>query len=614
MKSRDLTASSLGYLWCNTGRRRIRKLLFFTYRFDFRWFHNHVLANIRKNSAPNAEVLVLATRFEDSSPGGQSGHYGDLYALEEWAKWGLNLRVRYLPSDRHLFHNKFILAEFEAPVGNGKSKIATGIGSANLTASGWSQNLELWSWNCNDSLSACLAFLKYLAKMPIVGRDALEPWTAGLKRYEGRQILLPWLFSDKSRARSAAFAALATGIKGAPAVLRVMSPYFDEKSKDVLSELLDSLDPREIPKIEIWIDRSGFVAKKIHLQSLIGLQQSQGGRLTIKTVQRGAQRGQPRVLERVHGKLIELEDDVGNVSRLLGSANFTGAAWLDNWNTETICQEVGRENLPSLLDEAAEVTQVSNSELERCILAMAESDDESAGNLECIYWAAIDESSSFPKLLISYKAASEPINIRIFAQFDPRRTDLPIRAQKIIEIFQNPLNWGEPEYSPNRIDMSLKVRSSVPERLRIVLHFADGRILESPVEVATPDFDLRDSVSGYPLDDAILENLLGERKTIVEPLPKREVLDLADEEIPDEDEELTPPPVAPETLVDDPEFDRQPQAVRFAKLLSKMEPEKNPAPLRILRKRANVWREQVSDLSQKVVIDALCLKLKDMPK
>src|ERR1700741_2699677 len=107
----DQTASSLAFLW--TRRRRIRRLLFFTYRFNFRWFHNEVLGVVRRNSLADTDVLVFATRFDDDDYVGGTQSSGDLYSLDEWAKWRVNLRIRYLPANQHLFHNKFIIGEYE---------------------------------------------------------------------------------------------------------------------------------------------------------------------------------------------------------------------------------------------------------------------------------------------------------------------------------------------------------------------------------------------------------------------------------------------------------------------------------------------------------------------
>src|SRR5438128_9406429 len=96
--------ASLARVW----KSKIRRLFFFTYRFGFRWFHDRVLSPLRRQSFDRAEVEVIASRFENEPTATPQVHHGDLYALEEWAKWQGRLRIHYLPISRHLFHNKFI--------------------------------------------------------------------------------------------------------------------------------------------------------------------------------------------------------------------------------------------------------------------------------------------------------------------------------------------------------------------------------------------------------------------------------------------------------------------------------------------------------------------------
>lgn len=160
---------SLAFLWKQ--RRRIRRLLFFTYRFNFRWFHNEVLSFIRRMSLPATDVLVFATRFDDDGYVGGSHvfgeTFGDLYSLDEWAKWKMRLRVRYMPAMQHLFHNKFVVAEYEQPPNTRRSAYVLGLGSANLTWNGWQRNFELWTWDAGEGLRACASFLEFLASIDL---------------------------------------------------------------------------------------------------------------------------------------------------------------------------------------------------------------------------------------------------------------------------------------------------------------------------------------------------------------------------------------------------------------------------------------------------------------
>jgi hypothetical protein len=604
----DPTASSLAFLWSR--RRRIRRLLFFTYRFNFRWFHNEVLRFVRRNSLAHTEVLVFATRFDDDGYAGGLQSSGDLYALDEWAKWNVNLRIRYLPANQHLFHNKFIVAEYDKPSDRKASEFVIGVGSSNLTWGGWQRNLELWTWNAGESLSACASFLEFLGGMPNLAGGVVESWLKGMHRHRKRSVTTPWLFGDKTSNRNTVFKSLVLGIKGRPRVLRVMSPYFDEGSVGLMEEILSLLDSAKggVEKIEVWVDGSQVFAKPLDYQNLIALQTAQKGNMLIKFLRKKPRNGyQPP--EQVHAKLIELVGQNGSVSRLIGSANFTGAAWCDNWNTETIFHEIAGSGVPQLLDDSVESVPVSRANLEKWAADQPDTESEFQGAERWIYWAAFDETAPY-KLTVSYFSKDTPIRLRVFAAFDPRHKRLPLQSQSIIEKFQNPESWTTPNYINGLVDTHLKVEVNLfPERLRVVLDFANGPSIESAVEVANPNFDLRDLTTGIPLDPCN-ENLLGFGKTIVDPLPKRSTSEEADYDISGEEEDVIEPPMAPDSLSDDPDFDREPQGVQFAKALAKADGNQ----LKILRKRITSFRSQMKDPGQKVMLDALYSAVEKMPK
>jgi hypothetical protein len=604
----DQTASSLAFLW--NQRRRIRRLLFFTYRFNFRWFHNEVLRFVRRNSLADTDVLVFATRFDDDGYAGGSQSFGDLYALDEWAKWNVNLRIRYLPSNLHLFHNKFIVAEYDKPSDRHASEFVIGVGSSNLTWGGWQRNLELWTWNAGENLSACASFLEFLGGMPNVGAGVVESWLKGMHRRRNRSVSIQWLFGNKTANRNAAFKSLAMGIKGRPRVLRVVSPYFDEGSVGLMEEILSSLDSTngEVEQIEVWIDGSQVFAKPLDYQNLIAIQTAQKAALQIKCIRKRSRNGyQPS--ERVHAKLIELESQNGNVSRLIGSANFTAAAWCDNWNTETIFHEIADRGLPQLLGESVESVPVSRANLEKWAADQSDTESEIQGAERWIYWAAFDETAPY-KLTVSYCSKDTPLRLRVLAAFDPRHQRLPLQSQNIIEKFQNPDSWTTPTYVNGLVEIHLKAEINVfPERLRVALDFAAGPSIESAVEVANPDFDLRDLTTGIPLDPSN-ENLLGLGKTIVDPLAKRSTSEESDYDVSGEEEDVIEPPMAPDSLSDDPDFDREPRGVQFAKALAKADGNQ----LKILRKRITSFRSQMKDPGQKVVLDALDSAVEKMPK
>lgn len=297
---------SLAFLWKQ--RRRIRRLLFFTYRFNFRWFHNEVLSFIRRNSLAATDVLVFATRFDDDGYVGGSNTFGngDLYSLDEWAKWETRLRVRYVPATQHLFHNKFIIAEYEKPANRRQFAYALGVGSANLTWGGWQRNCELWTWDAGKGLRACASFLEFLTRIHI-GKGAVESWVDGINRSVQRSASLPWLFGDKRTLRQRAFKALIGGIHGEPRVLRILSPYFDEGSPDLMEQILSLLQSTKAPveTVEVWIDASQVLASASDYRNLIALQKKCRHKLVVKSLKTKARAVHP-VWEQVHAKAIEL--------------------------------------------------------------------------------------------------------------------------------------------------------------------------------------------------------------------------------------------------------------------------------------------------------------------
>ncbi|HEU5403473.1 MAG TPA: hypothetical protein VFU86_19110, partial [Terriglobales bacterium] len=121
-------------------------------------------------------------------------------------------------------------------------------------------------------------------------------------------------------------------------------------------------------------------------------------------------------------------------------------------------------------------------------------------------------------------------------------------------------------------------------------------------EVSNPDFELRNRSSGIPLDPSY-ENVLGLGKTIVDPLPKRTTAEASDDDVSDEEEDVVEEQTAPESLSDDPDFDRQPVGVQFANSLAKAKAD--PIQLRILRRRIEAFRSQAQNPTEKMMLDAL---------
>jgi len=548
-------------------RSGARRMLFFTYRFDFRWFHDCVLNQARRHARASTQIDVLASRFADDT----YAHLvrGDLYSLEEWMKWKTKLRISYVPVEQHLFHNKFILLE----TANGEIKL--GVGSSNLTYSGWSRNLETWTWSGSAGLEACAGFLRHLASLRKVDRALVDPW---IRRIGKRPPdAWPWLWGAKSQARRRIFQALRARIEH-PKVLRIVSPYFDERSSEVLQELLSETRLQK-PRLELWIDGSGFLARPSDYRVAGDLANAYGPTCVIrKVMSKASARALPSPLP-LHAKVIEVENSDGTVARVLGSANFTGAAWLQGWNTESIQIERSRHALPLLLGEGTQLANVKSGELAGLSRQSSATDEPGTGKLACIYWVAFDEMADPRVLTVCYTAPSPLKRASVVGMFDKARDTLPNRGTRdaIVRQFNDRQNWKQLSDQGGLLKIAYQTDTSVPELARVVLHFVDGRTLEAPIEIATPDFSLRDDSTGIPASP--VDALLGRSVPIVPPRTRKTLAELA--KLDDEyDEELTAPPE--DKLGADPDYRRVPLAVKIAQGLGrKLE---NPEEVRRIRK------------------------------
>jgi hypothetical protein len=594
---RRQTENTLAHVW----KGRVRRLLFFTYRFDSRWFQDCVLSPLRRQSLDAAEIDVIATRFADEPTAAPATEYGDLYALDEWAKWRGRLRIHYLPTARHLFHNKFILVERA-----GKGGLELGVGSSNLTNAGWARNFETWAWTQPPAFGVCAGFLRYLLSVREANRDVLEPWLTRLPRPTRGPREVAWLFGDKSPARRAAFRGLAHGV-GRASILRIVSPYFDGDSEEVLAQLLEDISMTAgIPRrIELWVDSSGSVARSSDYNVVLKLLAGARTSVELRTVVRprlAGMGGEPEPAH-LHAKVIELEDTVGRVRRLLGSANFTGAAWLQHYNTESVYIESATRALPALLAPVFEVVSLSESQLRRLQAHPIEPEPDKIGAKPCIYWVSFDEASRPRCLTVCYEAKVPPTRVEIKASFHPTRDRLPGRDRRdyIVRTFESPASWRPLQAEQGLVRLAFQPICVVPERARVTLHFEGGVKLDAPVEITAPDFDHRDLRTGIPFD-ASVDGLAGQARPIVSPLARRTLSDVLPDDVDiDDDEELTDG--APESLVDDPDYRRVPLAVRLAKALAQQT--SHQGGLRLMREQCEACLAVPIPDAERVVVTAL---------
>lgn len=543
-----------------------RRILFFTYRFNFRWFHDCVLTLARRRSIEGVQVDVVATQ---SDADGNRTARGDLYALDEWAKWQRRLRIHYLPPRRHLFHNKFILVE----LANGEVEL--GIGSSNLTPNGWSRNFETWTWSRSSGLHACAAFLRYLRGLPHVNGAIFEPWIQKITR--PRSDTCQWLWQNKTIAVRRTLQAIRKEI-GRPATVRIVSPYFDAGSQDVLHlALTETGADRANAPIEIWIDGSAMVGRAQDYEVVATLAARYGNRCKVNKVVSQATPKRPSRPIPLHAKVIELVDQDGKVQRLIGSANFTGAAWLDAWNTESLHLESDRKALQDLLPAGQLIAPLTRQSLRALQNSAADNAEDEPTGKPTIYSAAFDETRNPRELTVCYSATAPLDGFTIEAAFDKSRDELPTgktQRDAIVAAFQARRNWRTLPAPDGILKLALQLPTPPPELARIVLRFTDGVRLEAPIELAIPDFSKRDPSSGIPIASS-LEAILGKGMPIVPPRVSRPITELpgADDEYDDD----VPVIVPEDKLASDPAYKREPLAVRIAKLMSKLRTDRSVA-------------------------------------
>src|SRR5262249_46500855 len=158
---------------------------------------------------------------------------------------------------------------------------------------------------------------------------------------------------------------------------RIISPYFDDGSPELFEELAAEIQRTagKPSRVELWIDGSARVARRSDYESVLQLlSATRIPNIEIRTVKKGTQSNEPNFRVPLHAKIIELEGTTGRVNRILGSANFTGAAWSSKRNTETIFLESGQRSLVDLLPQDYDSLRLTKQAIRHLIKAAK--DDE----------------------------------------------------------------------------------------------------------------------------------------------------------------------------------------------------------------------------------------------
>ncbi|MBX2989143.1 MAG: hypothetical protein KF802_14730 [Bdellovibrionaceae bacterium] len=551
---------SLGYVWAS--RKRIKRVFFFTYQFNFYWFHNNVLPYINRAGTSDCEVLVVASKFDQKD----LPSFGDQYELSAWCGFERRFRLFFLESST-VFHGKFVVCEYE-----GRKDLLVGIGSANLTKSGWLRNLETWNWNARTAEPAIKDFLLYLSKGHLK-ESFLSSWTKRLKSSKTK--LVYWLDGSQKKKADTRLLIWKECAKqvGMIKTVRITSPYFDDGSKALLQEILIHTQPDQV---EVVLDLSGALAGRKHLERALALRDIT--RVKFLSFVRSDLEPNHKLKEwfPLHAKTIEFLDSSGRGCTVYGSANFTAAAWMRG-NHEF----VGIVKAIPQPPEAVRLEEVKVSRLEKLIKATpALEDDDTLPAQPMIFWATYDETHGTLELRHSEKA-THVNDVKWDVEHDKRRDEIHTKQsrlevaklKKIEADFLDPKAWRKPAFTDQHIrwERTNDRIDTVPEHLAIIVTLRDGHIMKAPVIQSFPNFEERDPETGFPTETALdLDSLLGRGRPIVRPIKGRVVVD-PDVEDEEDDETNNEESFSIPSLSTEAEYNHLPEAVKFTKALSQIQ-------------------------------------------
>lgn len=334
--------------------RRLCSAVFLTYLFDPGFFEQEVLPVFVDLPLSHAASIRLV-QLEDAlrSLSGQVAVYYDANGLMAGDAGSARLDVRRIPvqHDKGIFHpkNAFLLVEDEEPDGEGNRgrTLIVGCLSANLTRSGWWENVEcchveeIAEGEKSRLKNDVAGFLALLRRRSLAGgrHDAIQEILGFLKDVEPvqRRSYAGALHTHfyAGRESLAEFLEKTAGASLRGACLEVISPYFDDaKECAPLKTLLQQFAPREV---RVFLPRStaGEALVRPELfESVRSLPGVKWGRLTKELTKLGSS---DEAGERfVHAKVYRFFTQ--NPKReicFVGSANLTTAAHQAGGNVES---------------------------------------------------------------------------------------------------------------------------------------------------------------------------------------------------------------------------------------------------------------------------------------
>ncbi len=551
-----MTANTLARLWVSRGFAADR-VLFLTYAFNFRDFHDQVLRRLLENAggrAPYVDVIASRVDIEEES---------DCFDFRYLASFGNRFRL-FRCDSFPLAHAKGIIARDRRT-----GRTLSGFGSANLTPSGWRRNVEMWSWDNGRSAAGILQMCEELERTNgIKGGLTADLRKAFRVAKANSSIVL--LGAPRAPRFDDLFHRLLRAV-GRPRVVRIASPYFDRHSAELLSHVFEKTGRC---RLEIWTDRSGRLAEPTHWRIILDMLPK-----LVKMFGDVQVLAPPREIP-WHAKVIEIDDGRGHVARLFGSANFTGAAWgvKHRGNLELVAVDVSRHGLPDLLEtRRIEMTTVPDAERRR-LARQEEQEQVRRARGPVLLWACLAER---PKVLVLARLErSEKVTWwRVDADFDESRADDEReRLRKVRESVADRGKWRLQQSGRQIVLNWVGGEFIACERMTLRIRTASGSC-SAPVWVPEPDWSKRDEKTGIPIatdsDEWSIDAFLRGQRPIVSLRRKSCDLD-QDEEVSEELNATPEPPLS----IEHPDYDHEPELMLIARRLRDL-----PEALEDMRRR-----------------------------
>ncbi len=302
--------------------RSVREAVFTTFSFDPGFFEKEILPILFDQSFSHMPDIRLQ-QLEKALRGiPHVAVYFDRGHLQDNDPPKLDVQRFPMSRRQGYFHPKLALILVEDAKNNPASRsLIVGVFSANLTQSGWWENLE-----CGEILEATegkpcsfkddlLGICNLLRSSDTAGRDhaALDAIQAFVKQLDEttprspKRMLHPRLFYGDEK---------------------IISPYFESsESPEALKRLIDCIQPRETRIFLPTNDAGEGLYSEKYSQAIQQYRQVAWGRLPWQLLQRGAATSNQSAKRFVHAKLYRLwSRSEGHEYLLVGSPNMTLAA------------------------------------------------------------------------------------------------------------------------------------------------------------------------------------------------------------------------------------------------------------------------------------------------